>query len=273
MRTKSRMWFSGEVFRKVRAMIKHVRLGKCLGRLPGFRNTLTGQVFRANDPGQGSGWKAYYDKNGKSITFEEQKAMGERKTVGDAYLRVIGGLYTDRLDVDFLFAACVEHPIKKVNLWNEFNFWLVSSAAKPGNLVLRLRSSYNPVETALGALLEIFTDEVGRILMGGTSDKYEGHVRELILELQPPIKTGLEDLLEADLKIPEIILEPLAVIHQELGREVDIKAFRVFGRSIHNYDQRIRIKHQGTLRVQWEKLTHGPVRQSITWDIGGLRRR
>jgi hypothetical protein len=257
-------------------MIKHVRIGKSLGHMKDFRNILTGKAFRANDPGQGSGWKAYYDKNGKSITFEEVNVMQERRTIGDAYLRVIGGLYTGRLDVDFFLTACHELTIdgKAVVVWSGFSFWLVASCDNPSNLVLRIRTSYRTTEEALGTLLESFTDEAGNILMGGTSNKYMGHIRELIVEFQSPVKTGLEDFQEADLKIPEALKPFVAVIHQELGREVDLKAFRVYGRSIDNHEQRLLIKYQGKYTVQWEKLTHGPIQQEIMYGyVGGLRRR
>jgi hypothetical protein len=231
-------WFSDEVLFKVRDIIKSVRLGK------GFGNYLDCLPV----PMGGSGLMAIYSMDGQPMSEQELGVMMNQRTQGDAYVRVVGGQYKNkRIDVDFGFGLCVAARTQQGTLvgWIGFHFWLVSDASNPKRLVLRVRSPLKYSAEAVGALLTVFIDR-GNVLLGGNGEKYKGgHIRELYLEFQPP--RAPNGIGEADMQLEERAKALVAVVKGEVGTDVILKAFRVFGKSIENNVQRIQAKYYGTL--------------------------
>jgi hypothetical protein len=218
-------------------MIKSLRLGKGLGDYLDCRRVPLG----------GSGLMVNYSPDGRLMSDEAIGAMINQPTQGDAYLRIVGGQYKNNIiDIDFAFGLCVASQTNQgLVSWTCFHVWLVSSADNPKNLVLRVRSPLEHSAEAIGALLTVFIDR-GSVLLGGNAENYKGgHIRELYLEFQPPEAPNAFE--EADMQLEEEPKALVAVVKGEVGINVNLKAFRVFGKSIENDVQRIQAKYFGTL--------------------------
>jgi hypothetical protein len=262
LHTEAQQRFSDELLDIVREMFQSVRLGKSLGRHRGCRPV----------PGGGSGWMVCYKKDLEPMTTASVEPLFVDATPGDIHLRVVGGDYDDRIDLDFHFAVFGAQTVdgEEVEEWNGFSFWIVSSPADHSQLVLRIRSGHAMVRAALGTLLRVFIDQGGNLLLGGTRRRYKGHIRELLLEVETLETPRLVDSLEADLHLPDDVKQLVAAVNNEVGDKVAVKAYRVFGRHIGNHEQRIRIKYQGLLEVDWAKVTNGPAHYRVLWGhVGG----
>jgi hypothetical protein len=204
------------------------------------------------------------------MTDEQVETKLKERKVGDIILRVIGGEYGDRVDVDFAFVVCtVEHiggkPLKS---WTEFHFWLLSSPADHSQLVLRTWSNYRLVIEALGALIKAVADPEVNIFV--QEPPFNRHIKELFFEYGHGTEERPPDTYDwiPDLALPDevktMVETPRVCGHAVMAPgNLTFKAFRVFKKSSDKHVQRVRIKHQKKLTFDWEQLKQAPI--ELTW--------